>query len=347
MNKAINGDFRIDQINEGSAVTANAAIVADGWRGYLTGVSGVSYSAQRRASSDFPGFMHSLRYTFAGTPSNPNSNGFSSVGLGIAGRDMEDLCWGTANAQPLTVSFFCKSNYAGTIGLGVRNGMKNRSFVIPVQINAANTVEEKIIQIPGDITGTWIAGPGLGVMFNFDFGIGPDYCANPWVWQTADGSGLPGGMKLCAQAGAFFEFTGFQVLAGIKPIPFAPEPYALAQTRCNEQLQVRKYPSGSIISTGVSVTTTDAEADISFQEMRGVPVITLPACGASAGQATFLKSNGAMPTTHGGLTTSAVSAHSAKVVGSGFTGLTAAGPSELWAGADAKIILDATFDASA
>jgi hypothetical protein len=110
-NRLINSDMRIDQRNAGAsvAITANnAAFTLDRFRCDAPTAQGITVQRSATAPS---GFTNSLLFT-AGTGST-NASDVSSIQQFIEGFNVADLGWGTASAQPVTISFWVRSSLTG------------------------------------------------------------------------------------------------------------------------------------------------------------------------------------------------------------------------------------------
>jgi len=214
-NRIINGDMRIDQRNNGAAVTTGFAV--DRWQVYSTQSS--KWSAQRStiAPTEFSN-------SFAVTSSSAYtllSTDYFSVTTRIEGFNTADLGWGTANAKTVTVSFWARSSLTGTFGGALHNNAFNRVYPFSYTISAANTWEQKTITIAGDTTGTWTADDSVGIEIGFSFGAGSSRVAAAGSWSgTADVFSATGQTSVVGTNGATFYITGVQLEPGTVATPF-------------------------------------------------------------------------------------------------------------------------------
>jgi len=86
---------------------------------------------------------------------------YAQVVTRIEGIRIVDFRWGSASAKQVILRFGFKGP-AGTYHVAIGNG--TRSYVAAMTITAgqANTDTEQIFVVPGDVTGTWTTGTGMG-----------------------------------------------------------------------------------------------------------------------------------------------------------------------------------------
>jgi hypothetical protein len=232
-NRIINGAMVIDQRNAGASATfANTGGYSlDRWR--LS--NGVSTVTAQQSSTAPTGFKNSLLVTVTSADSNPPSAGTShGIQHYIEGFNVADLGWGTANAQTVTLSFWVRSSLTGTYGIQIGNSdVSTRAYVAQYTISSANTWEQKSITIPGDTTGTWGTGNGIGIALVFDLGSGSNYqtsSANTWV--STDSRRISGNALFASTASATFYITGVQLEVGSTATSFDYRPYGTELQLC-------------------------------------------------------------------------------------------------------------------
>ena len=233
-NRIINGDMRIDQRNNGAAVsfTATGPWVVDRWLVDTTG--NASFTGQRNAGSVTPptGFTNYLGYTSTAAYT-PGANTTCCPRQAIEGFNCADFAWGTANAQTVTLSFWVRSSLSGTHSGSLSNEAGNRSYVFSYSITAANTWEYKTLVIPGDTSGTWNTsnGYGIGVRFNLGTGTGT-FGTTSTGWQAGNLVGLTSAVQVSATNGATFYITGVQLEAGTVATTFERISYSQSLQLC-------------------------------------------------------------------------------------------------------------------
>ena len=295
-NRIINGDMRVSQRfgATSTGTVSGGAYTLDRWLALVVGgTANLSFQQTTTAPS---GFYNSLAVT-VGTGVTPAGTDERSLAQRIEGLNVADLAWGTANAKPVTVSFWVRSSVAGTFGFTVSNAGFNRTFVQSYVINSADTWEHKTITISGDTSGTWYKDTGQGIALYWDLGVGTTYSGTASSsWQAAGYEGLTGGTKLSATSGATFYITGVQLEKGSTATSFDYRPYgtelALCQRYYCKTFSMSVVPGNNVASEGAfmlgSISSGNYEPSVTWRypvEMRAAPSITLynPGSG-TAGQ---------------------------------------------------------------
>jgi hypothetical protein len=228
-NRIINGDMRIDQRNAGAAVTITNAYTLDRW--YIReGGTGAINIQQSTTSAN--GFTNSLVVTVTTTNSTPAAEDRTIISQRIEGYNVADLNWGNANAKSITVSFYVRASVTGTFGGAVLNSAANRSYVFDYTISVADTWEYKTVTIPGDTTGTWEKGNGIGVWLVFSCSSGSTYTATPNSWGSGQFYAPTGQTNLMATNGATWYITGVQLEVGSVATPFERRDYGRELAMC-------------------------------------------------------------------------------------------------------------------
>ena len=271
-NRIINGDMRIDQRNAGAAITlAASGYSVDRWFPQST-VSGTTVTAQQSAVAP-EGFTNSLLLNVP-TGATASASQVYRLQHKIEGFNVADLNYGSANAKPITVSFWVRSSITGIYCFGLRNGDSNRGYATEYTISSANTWEYKTITIAGDITGTWLVTNGAGLQCLWDFGSGStwDQSADSWAgtatWKTSNQTNLGG------TSGATFYITGVQLEAGSVATPFERRQYGQELALCQRYYEEITLLS-SMASPAQCFSTTAARGGIRFvTTKRASPSIT-------------------------------------------------------------------------
>lgn len=248
-NRIINGAMMIDQRYAGASFTptVDQVYALDRWTCRLTQAS--KYSIQQ--VSDAPaGFVKSLKITSL-SAYTVNSTDFFGTDQRIEGLNFYDLGWGTANAQPVTISFWVKSSLTGTFGatmFGYQNGYP--SYPFNYTINAANTWEYKTVTIPGSTTGTWPTDNSGSALLMFSLGVGSTLLNTPNTWynSTLYRAGT-GATSLVATNGATWQVTGVQLEVGSTATNFEYRDYGRELIMCQRYYQVLKGQIGVAAST--------------------------------------------------------------------------------------------------
>jgi hypothetical protein len=158
-NRIVNGGIQISQEANGSAVTANLAYPIDQW---LLLTQGGAVSAQQVDVGGAEPYRIRLKVTTAkGTLAAGDHLGLRTK---IEGFMVADLQWGAAGAETVLLRFLWKGP-AGTFCVRVSNIDGGRNWY--KKITHAGGEETYEVVVPGDVTGTWNRGGGIGLHLDF------------------------------------------------------------------------------------------------------------------------------------------------------------------------------------
>ena len=232
-NRIINGAMTIDQRNAGTAVTINTTsntYVMDRWRCRGESSDGV-YTCQQ--VSDAPaGFKNSSKITVTTADASVDVGKVYGFQQWIEGFNIADLDWGTANAKPITISFWVRSSITGTFGGGVTNGSLNRSYPFTYTISAANTWEQKSVTITGDTSGTWASTNTAALRLNYNIGAGSENIGTAGAWNSDNDFSATGAVDLINTLNATWFITGVQLEVGSTATSFDYRPYGTEFQLC-------------------------------------------------------------------------------------------------------------------
>lgn len=280
-NRIINGDMRIDQRNNGGAVSGHVTYPVDRFR--VIKDTGSGTMTMQRSSTAPLGFSTSVVYTVgtAYTPGSGENNFFVQL---IEGYQTADFGWGTAGAVPVTLSFWVRCSLAGYFGGSLRNGSSAKSFIFSYTITAPNVWEYKTITIPGCTDGTWDKTTSNGVELVWGFAVGSNYSNAPGGWYSGNYISATNAKFISSTAGATWFMTGAQLEKGTVATPFEFRPFDIELLLCERYYQTSyalgvKPGTASSFSgmpgrTGLQGVTTSGESFYSTmfrRRMRATP----------------------------------------------------------------------------
>jgi hypothetical protein len=242
-NRLINGAMVIDQRNAGASVTptTDAIYTLDRWKVRNGGGAGrFSVVQSSTSAANFP-TSALLTVTTTSAPSGTELYGFTQD---IEGYNMADFGWGTANAQPVTLSFQVRSSLTGTYCVSLRNSAADRSYVAEFTINSANTFETKTITIPAITTGTWLSTNGQGILFLVCLGAGSSREGTAGSWQSSNIVATTNQVDWINTSGATFYVTGVQLEKGSTATSFDVRPYPTELSMCQRYYE-STFPIGT------------------------------------------------------------------------------------------------------
>lgn len=238
-NRIINGDMRIDQRNNGAAVTpTNGQYIVDRWFANVTHTVGL-FSVQQNAGAVAPpvGFVNYLGVTSLSSASLTAGESYS-VRQTIEGFNIADLGWGSATAAPVTLSFWVRSSLTGTFGGSLRNGAANRSYPYTYIITSANTWEYKTVIIEGDTTGTWLTTNGAGITIMFNLGSSSTFSGTADAWVSANLIAPTGATSVVGTNGATWQVTGVQLEKAGAATSFEHRPIGTELAMCQRYFEL-------------------------------------------------------------------------------------------------------------
>jgi hypothetical protein len=298
-NRIINGDMRIDQRNNGAAVTFNTTTdgtiyIVDRWNG-IKNSNNKAYTIQRSGVAPV-GFTSSLLMTVTSTNGSTGSSDYNIIRQFIEGYNVSDLIWGTANARPVTLSFWVRSSVTGTYSVSlVLQGSGN--YPATYTINSANTWEYKTITVPGPTLGTWSIDNTIGLGVYFDMGIGSQYSTTTNTWTYGQNVfGGTGVTKLTQTNGATFYIAGVQLEAGTVATPFERRSYGEELALCQRYYET----SDGVIWSSTGYHTAFIRVGQPFVTSKRVaPTMTYSNVTNSAGASVSIAAQNVRTTSHG------------------------------------------------
>jgi hypothetical protein len=284
-NRIINGDMRIDQRNGGAPGTATGYTV-DRW---VFSASQLAKGTWNRGTGTaaFPYcllFQSSSAYALVAA----DTFGFYQP---IEADMISDFQWGTAAAQPVTLSFWAASSLTGTFGGSLRNAATNRSY--PFTYSLPTTAWTKItITIPGDTAGTWVmSGNGVGLYVDFGLGAGATFSGPAGAWAGANYTSALGAVSIVSTNGAYLSITGVKLEIGSVATPFNRQSLAKSMADC--QRYFVGLGSGAYVNLNVQ-GFGNAAGYATFVQW-SAPVTMRAAPTISAAWGSFTSASGATP----------------------------------------------------
>jgi hypothetical protein len=277
-NRIINGNMVIDQRNAGASVTptSDGVYTLDRWQVSLSAAS--KFSVQRSSTAP-AGFINSTIITSLSSYSVAVGDYFM-FSQPIEGLNVTDFGWGSASAQPVTLSFWVRSSLTGTFGGVIQNNSQNRAYPFTYTISSANTFEYKTVTIPGDTSGTWLTTNGVGLFVRFGLGVGSTYSGTAGSWVGSQLFSATGATSVVGTNGATFYLTGVQLEVGTQATPDEWRPYTTELQLCQRYFINSSFPSyttgspqGSVSSTAGATTYASGFTFPTY--MRAAPTITI------------------------------------------------------------------------
>lgn len=297
-NLIINGDMAIDQRNDGAAftITSDNKYGLDRWVGRTFNGAG-RFSMQRVADAP-SGFAYSNKITVTTTA----TSGAGGYGLEqrLEGNNLTMLNWGTANAKPLTASFWIKASVVGTYSCSLRTSTSSVSgishCVNTFTISTANTWQKVTISFPANTAYDTVINNLTGIFFDINFGAQTAKATSTLnTWALGNFCYATGQTDVMQTSGATINITGVQLETGTTATPFEHISYDMELQRCNRYYQ--DYTEGFTIIRGFGYNTSSGlETPFTFKTpMRVSPTMT-KVSGSDGGSNTQLTDFGGIKT---------------------------------------------------
>ena len=235
-NRIINGDMRIDQrgVASGAGGTAGGYTV-DRWI-YVASQSGKGTWQRNTGPVGTSGFQYSLGFVSSSAYALAAGDYFSHQQY-FEADVISDFQWGTANAQPVTLSFWAYSSLSGAFGGALQNAANNRSYPFSFSLTAS-TWTKIAITIPGDTAGTWVlSGNAKGLALSFSLGTGTTYSGPANAWAGANYAAPTGAVSVISTNGATFYVTGVKLEVGSVATPYNRQSLAKSMADCQRYYQ--------------------------------------------------------------------------------------------------------------
>ena len=283
-NKIINGAMTVSQRNGTSAVQLSASeqYFIDRWEND----SGSSFDMKCDASqsSEAPeGFANSMKFDCDGVSAVSGShNGLITTFL--EGQDLQDLKFGTSNAEDITLSFYAKS--------GSQNNGHVYGVFLGAYLNGTRNAQTKGFTVTsswqrftmtfagtGTVTSTGINNNNSkGMQVAFSLAVGPDDDENYSTWTANSGLlGFTGQDNFFDNTSNELYITGVQLEVGSVATDFEHRSYGQELALCKRYYQ--QFPQSPAdaygpIGSGRIRNSTNAHIIVFFPEMRSSPTCT-------------------------------------------------------------------------
>ena len=282
-NRVINGDMRIDTLNNGNAIAitglGNVGIisgmqVANMW-GARNSWSTGSFTAQRVALATnnlpTPNLTYAHKFTIV-TPVTTFSGSYGMLLLQtINGANLTDITslWGTSGAMPVTISFYFLSTIATSFYFVLQNAGQTYTYVTSFAINYPNIWQYITITVVGPtVTSTWNTGLTF-VVTNGSSGAVAVQSSTPGAWAAGNLLTLAQdtGAFMSSAPGNYLMITGIQLEAGVTATPFEYRSLVVESQFCNNIALLYNGTISGIVDNSFGQGNLTCTGSISAQNM--------------------------------------------------------------------------------
>lgn len=279
-NLVINGAMQVAQ--RGTQVTS---VTADGYRTcdrFRCVISSLGTWTVDRSTDAPDGFSNSLKLTCTTAEASPTGTDLAIIHQRIEGQNLQHLKFGTANALPLTVSFWVKSNKTGSASFGMyQSDASTRNVNNSYTINSADTWEHKTLTFAGDASGAIDNDNGDGLCIEWWLNSGSGLIGtHQTTWNTYnETSRNSSNLGVGGAVDDYFAITGVQLEVGDKATPFEHRSIGDELAHCRRYYRTAYVLSGGntqdmqLTAFGSSSWFKHMKMDLS--EMRALPTLAL------------------------------------------------------------------------
>jgi hypothetical protein len=278
-NIVINGDMQIAQRSTSVAsITTIGIYTVDRFKTIISSL-GTWTNSQ---STDVPtgqGFANSFKLDCTTADAAPAAGDYMVLSQIFEGQNLQYLKKGTANASPLTASFWVKSTKTGTFILELNDLNNSRSISKSYTVSVSNTWEFKTITYAGDTTGAFTNNNGASLGLNFWLGAGTDFTsgtlATSWA-STTSANRAVGQVNIADNTANDFLITGVQLEAGEQASGFEFMPIDADLQRCLRYYFNLVNGTDNEIGIGAYISATELNNIIQFPVlMRAGPTLDI------------------------------------------------------------------------
>jgi hypothetical protein len=234
-------------------------------------------------STDVPtgqGFANSIKLDCTTADASPAAGEHFFLTQYFEGQNLQYLRKGTANALPLTLSFWVKSTKIGTFIAQIYDADNGRVISKSYTVSVTNTWEFKTVTFAGDTTGVLDNNNENSLSVRFWLAAGTDFTSGTLntSWASATNANLAvGQVNIADNTANDFLITGVQLEAGEQASGFEFMPYDIDLLRCYRYFyQVQGNAStNTTLGVGFSNSSTGNQSYFKFPNtMRVTPTIT-------------------------------------------------------------------------
>ena len=238
-----NGSFQVWQrATAATAQTDGAYKTADRWFGWVSG-GGAYTTEQSTGNLADTGHENALKVAVTTADTSIASGDYYAITHRIEAQNLQSLQYGSANAKPVTLSFWVKATKTGinTLSLTKDDSTAIR-MVKEYTINSSDTWEYKTMTFVPDSSIKTAASAivddnGRGFQLNWVLKYGSTYNGTADAWTTSSHFTTSNGVNNMDSTSNTFYITGVQLEIGEKATEFEHEPFETTLSKCHRYYQ--------------------------------------------------------------------------------------------------------------
>ncbi len=286
-NVVINGACKVAQRGTSSTGLGGSApgyTTVDRWQLSIGSTSAGRFTAAQVAVTDLPGFANAFHLDCTTADTSIAAGELLKMDYKIEGQDLQRFKKGTSSAEPITISFYMKTNKAFTFMCELDDRDNNR--INSNQFTTTTSWTRHEITIPGDTTGTLDDDANVSFVISLWFHAGSTYTGGTYSANTWQSRASSDNMRAVG-IGSFFDstdndikVTGLQMELGQKATPFEHRSFGDELNSCLRYYHTSNIgdPDGSLNGGASGIAFDAAEVAVCYEfpvPMRATPTITL------------------------------------------------------------------------
>ena len=224
------------------------------------------------------GFPKAQRVDVTTADTSMGGTNYNILTTRMEGRNLQRIKKGTANALPVTISFYIKSTVQGTYILELLDNDNSRSCSKAYTISGSNNWERKVITFPADTTGTFSNDNNLSMEINWWLGAGPTYAGGTLqdTWGTqVNANRAVGQVNAVNSTSNDIYLTGVQMEVGSFATDFEHRTASDDIMACQRYFQKSSGGSDVFLFAGKGQGSSSCDVGIPLcTPMRGTPTMT-------------------------------------------------------------------------
>jgi len=206
--------------------------------------------------SDAPsGFSKSFKCEVTTANASPATSYYSVIQHRLEGQNLQSIAKGTSDANPVTVSFWAKSNVTGTYQFNLVDVDNTRLAGNTYSISSSGVWEYKTITIPADAVGVLGSGNQESLTAEWWLSSGTDWSSGavPTTWEASTSNDRNAGstVNLADTIGNYFQITGVQLEVGDTATPFEHRSYGQELALCQRYYEVDNPDTPTIFGESI------------------------------------------------------------------------------------------------
>lgn len=255
-NLLYNGAMQVAQRGTSTAsITASGYYTADRWLFAVSSAGTWTESVENDAPTG-SGFRKSTKLLCTTADASLAAGDLALFLQILEGQDLQALRKGTSQTQPVTVSFWVKSNVTGTYILDIFDSTNTRGISRSYTVSSAGAWEFKTITFPGDTVGTLNNDNAGSLNFRWWLAAGSSYQSGTLQtsWAASSSSVAVGQVNVASATNNYWQVTGVQLNVGSVAAPFEFKPYGQELRECQRYYERASGGAGSGIMPGFFIT---------------------------------------------------------------------------------------------